>query len=114
MPASFKDDIYALGAHHIRPSVDHETLPFTLETSGSFRLPVPAPTFRVRELEVRASMAIGSHNVFVAETVSDVLRDAGATDHQQLGHVSEFYARYRRQIGDAIAEIPSRRDDDGG
>ena len=105
LPAAFKDDLYALGAHHVKPLVDPKMLPFALDTSKVFGLPVPAPAFRVRELVVRGAWELGSHTVFTAETVSDVQRGGGGSDRRQLAHVSAFYARYRRQIGEPLAEV---------
>ena len=101
IPARFKQEIYALGAHHKQPLKDASSLPFPVSRSEAFRLPVPSVAFRIRELEIVDSQEIGSHTVFVA----NVATDSTVSTSAQLGHVSGMYSRYRLVIGEPLQEV---------
>jgi flavin reductase (DIM6/NTAB) family NADH-FMN oxidoreductase RutF len=91
IPAAFKAHAYQLGVHHKAKSIDWSRLPFAVEPSPVFGTPVPAEAFRVRELEVRQSVEVGSHVFFFTRVAGDLRR----ADAPQLCHVSEMYARWR-------------------
>jgi flavin reductase (DIM6/NTAB) family NADH-FMN oxidoreductase RutF len=90
---------YRLGEHHSRPAADWSKLPFTLERSSTFALPVPASALRVRELEICDYESIGSHTFFVTRAISDRVLKAGA----QLFHTSGIHQEFRTQRGRPFA-----------
>lgn len=82
---------HALGAHHKKMQVDWGALPFAVQRSELFSLPVPAIALRVREVEIVDFEAIGSHTFFVCRIVSEkALRDG-----VQLCHTSGMYQHFR-------------------
>ena len=95
MPAALKEAVYALGNQHRAGSIDWTRLPVAVERSPAFGLPVPADALRVRELEVRAVIEVGSHAFFDTRVAADTHRG----DAPQLCHVSDMYARWREARG---------------
>jgi flavin reductase (DIM6/NTAB) family NADH-FMN oxidoreductase RutF len=62
---------YELGKNHKRPCVDWTRVPFVTTPSATFRLPVPSFSLRVREMRIEAVRKVGSHTLFLAETIED-------------------------------------------
>jgi flavin reductase (DIM6/NTAB) family NADH-FMN oxidoreductase RutF len=91
---------YRLGAHHARPAVDWNALPFTIERSERFSLPVPAGALRIREVEICEFESIGSHTFFVTRIVSDRRLRGGA----QLFHTSGLHQNFRADRGRRFAQ----------
>jgi flavin reductase (DIM6/NTAB) family NADH-FMN oxidoreductase RutF len=93
-------EVYALGAHHRKASVDTSTLPFAIQPSPLHALPVLSHGF-TRELSVRATHRIGSHVLFVCR----VDAEQGATP-RRMAHISLMYAEWLARRGrpvDALA-----------
>ena len=84
-PADRLTEVYALGAHHRRPSVDTSALSFAVRASPRHGLAVLPDGF-TRELSVRAVHRIGSHVLFVCQ----VDEEQGSTP-RQVAHVSQMY-----------------------
>jgi flavin reductase (DIM6/NTAB) family NADH-FMN oxidoreductase RutF len=87
VPFSHKDTAYKLGEHHRKAAIDWETLPFPLERSAQFGLPVARDALRVREVQVEECHTVGSHMVFLTSVVSDT--PGVRPQEQQLFHA--FY-----------------------
>jgi flavin reductase (DIM6/NTAB) family NADH-FMN oxidoreductase RutF len=94
-PASMKREVYSLGIHHKRSSVDWNALPLSVQPSPLFGIPTPSQGLGVRELEIVHSEPIGSHMLFV----TSVARKSGDVDEPQLAHVSDMYARWSARHG---------------
>jgi flavin reductase (DIM6/NTAB) family NADH-FMN oxidoreductase RutF len=94
-PATFKEIAYQLGAHHKKASIDWSTLPFGLVPSAEFGMPRPIESTIVRELHIEQFHEIGSHMLFTARIVTQLV----PSDVPQLCHVSDMYARWRRRRG---------------
>jgi flavin reductase (DIM6/NTAB) family NADH-FMN oxidoreductase RutF len=62
---------YELGKNHKRSCVDWTHAPFVTTLSATFRLPVPSFSLRVREMRIQAVRKVGSHTLFLAETIED-------------------------------------------
>jgi flavin reductase (DIM6/NTAB) family NADH-FMN oxidoreductase RutF len=62
---------YELGKNHNKPCVDWAHVPFVTTLSATFRLPVPSFSLRVREMRIEAVRDVGSHKLFLAETIED-------------------------------------------
>jgi flavin reductase (DIM6/NTAB) family NADH-FMN oxidoreductase RutF len=99
-PAPFKDIAYRLGAHHKKPSIDWDTLPFALVPSTVYGIPRPLESPIVRELQIEASDEIGSHMLFRCR----IIRQEAPSGVPQLCHVSDMYARWRHRQGRAFAD----------
>jgi flavin reductase (DIM6/NTAB) family NADH-FMN oxidoreductase RutF len=99
-PAALKAQVYELGAHHKKRSIDWGALPFAIEPSAEFQIPTLGGALGVRELQVIATEPVGSHMVFV----TSVATQSFAGDTPQLCHVSDMYARWRQQQGWAFAD----------
>lgn len=95
IPAEHVKTAYALGAHHKQIQINLLSLPFGIERSTEFALPVPDFALRIREIEILSNQAIGSHTFFTGRIVSEVIRRTGA----QLCHISGTYLHYRTRIG---------------
>lgn len=91
---------HALGTHHKQIQVDWESLPFAVEPSLKFSLPVPATALRVREVEIVDHEDIGSHTFFICRIVSE----RSVREGDQLHHTSGMYERFRIDQG-----LPLRR-----
>ena len=88
-PARALESVYALGQHHHEATIDLRSLPFEMQASSRFGLPVLAGSGSVSELSVQDVHRIGSHVLFVAR----VERESGHTE-EQLAHVSGMYAEW--------------------
>jgi flavin reductase (DIM6/NTAB) family NADH-FMN oxidoreductase RutF len=86
---------YKLGAHHKNVKVDWDRLPFKLQQSKTFSLPYPAPTLRVREVEILDFDTIGSHTFFVTRIVSE----QSTGDDALFFHTSGIYQHFRSRYG---------------
>jgi flavin reductase (DIM6/NTAB) family NADH-FMN oxidoreductase RutF len=62
---------YKLGENHKRPSVNWAHVPFATSSSAAFGIPVPRFSLRVREMQIEAVRDLGSHKLFLANTVED-------------------------------------------
>jgi flavin reductase (DIM6/NTAB) family NADH-FMN oxidoreductase RutF len=62
---------YELGKNHNKPCADWAHIPFVTTLSSTFRLPVPSFSLRVREMWIEAVRNVGSHKLFLAETIED-------------------------------------------
>ena len=62
---------YELGKNHKKPWVDWAHVPFVTTLSATFGLPVPSFSLRVRELRIDSVRSVGSHKLFLAETIED-------------------------------------------
>ena len=78
---------YALGKHHKEKSVDWKSLPFALGRSRAFDLPVPSFGLRVRDMEIRSVLSVGSHTLFLARCRSC----EEFFDDPQMCHTNGFY-----------------------
>lgn len=84
-----------LGDHHKRTLVDWDALPFEVDRSPVHGLRVPRRALRIRDVEVRETLELGSHTLFVTEVVGDERRYDGL----QMFTVSGPYYRYLRMRG---------------
>jgi flavin reductase (DIM6/NTAB) family NADH-FMN oxidoreductase RutF len=98
-PAEHLAEVYALGVHHRKPTVDTSTLPFDVRASALHGLPVLAQGF-TRELTVRAVHRVGSHVLFVCR----VDPERGRTT-RQIAHVSQMYAEWLAKRGRALDRL---------
>ena len=103
VPASQHKTAYGLGAHHKNAQLDWDSLPFRLERSAQFSLPVPEWALRVRELEILDVRSVGSHTLFVTHARSD----RAIRDGPQLFHTSGIHESFRRRQGPALAPATS-------
>jgi flavin reductase (DIM6/NTAB) family NADH-FMN oxidoreductase RutF len=100
VPASRHQTAYSLGAHHKNAQMDWESLPFRLDHSPRFALPVPEWALRVRELEIVDFRVVGSHTLFMTRARSDrVMRDDA-----QFFHTSGIHECLRRRQGHALPQ----------
>jgi flavin reductase (DIM6/NTAB) family NADH-FMN oxidoreductase RutF len=98
VPATEHKTAYSLGAHHKNAQIDWESLPFRLDRSAGFSLPVPEWALRVRELEILDVRTVGSHTLFMTQARSDcVIRD-----HAQFFHTSGIHEHFRRRQGQPL------------
>jgi hypothetical protein len=65
---------FALVGNHRREFMNWIDLPFPVEPSSGFRIPVPGFASRVREMRIEKAMLIGSHRFFIARITSDEVR----------------------------------------
>jgi hypothetical protein len=98
-PADHLAEVYALGVHHRKPSVDTSALPFDVRTSALHGLPVLAQGF-TRELTVRAVHRVGSHALLACR----VDAEQGATP-RQIVYVSQMYAEWLARQGRAVEPL---------
>jgi len=84
---------YELGENHKRRSVDWAHVPFATTPSAAFGIPVPRFSLRVREMQIEAVRALGSHNLYLAKAVED----EHWADGLQLFHVHGIYQARRHQ-----------------
>jgi flavin reductase (DIM6/NTAB) family NADH-FMN oxidoreductase RutF len=92
---------YSLGKHHRSIKVDVNALPFEIERSQQFALPVPSTAMRVRELRILHCESVGSHSLFVCETVSDTVKAEGHTLFHTSGLYHYFKLRQRQPLATA-------------
>ena len=102
MPATMKDTVYALSAHHKQPLQDWTALPFPVRRSRTFGIPAVAAALRIRELDIVHSEEVGSHTFFLGRIVSE----EALTHDAQLHHTAGFHQAYRRRRGTPFAEVP--------
>jgi flavin reductase (DIM6/NTAB) family NADH-FMN oxidoreductase RutF len=87
-----------LGRHHRRIQIDWGSLPFAVDRSAHFSLPVPAIALRIRELEIIHAATVGSHTLFVCRQISERrVRDA-----LPLCHTSGIYQHFRSRQARAM------------
>ncbi len=98
-PADHLAQVYALGAHHRKASVDTSALSFRIERSLVHGLPILTEGF-TRELTVRDTHRIGSHVLFVCQ----VDAENGSTP-RQLAHVSQMYAEWLARRDRLLEEV---------
>jgi flavin reductase (DIM6/NTAB) family NADH-FMN oxidoreductase RutF len=98
VPASHHKTAYSLGAHHKNAQMNWDSLPFRLERSPRFALPVPEWALRVRELEIVDVRTVGSHTLFVTHARSDRVM----SDDAQFFHTSGIHERYRLGRGEVL------------
>ena len=99
-PAAMKEQVYHLGAHHKKRSIDWDALPFAVEPSPVFAMPTLSGPVGLRELEVLHSEPVGSHMLFVTSVANQI----GEADEPQLSHVSDMYAHWRARHGRSFAD----------
>lgn len=100
VPASFKTTVYQLAGHHKRPLDDWSELPFSLQPSREFGIPVIAEAPRIQELAIVRHQEIGSHIFFLCQVVSDET----PVDGMQLHHTSGFHQAWRRRLNSPLIE----------
>jgi flavin reductase (DIM6/NTAB) family NADH-FMN oxidoreductase RutF len=98
VPASHHKIAYSLGAHHKNAQVDWDSLPFRLNRSESFSLPVPEWALRVRELMIIDVRTVGSHTLFMTQAQSGGVVREGA----QFFHTSGIHEHFRRWQGQGL------------
>lgn len=91
VPLPLCSTAFQMAVNHTRDSIDWDQLPFALNASREFRIPVPAAAPRIRELQVEQIRKIGSHTLFVACIVSD----ATFSDDLQVHMIHGFYQHWR-------------------
>ncbi len=104
------DDVqlaHALGRHHRQAITDFSTLPFAIERSPLFWLPVPAIALRIRELEILDFAAVGSHTLFVCREVSEHRMRDGLPLCHTSGIYQHFRSRKRRPLTSAFQKTRS-------
>jgi len=98
IPVELAEAVYTLGKHHRLRNIDLTALPFDVEVSSEFRLPVPSAALGVVELHVERIHALGSHVVFLARPVSDQRRCSG----RRMFHVAGLYQDRRKRLGSPL------------
>ena len=88
---------HGLGRHH-RVDIDWTALPFGLERSALFSLPVPVTALRVREFEILDCVAVGSHTLFICRQLIESRR----RDAAPLCHISGISQHFRSRQGRAL------------
>ena len=88
-PADAVEQVYALGKHHRTGSIDLSVLPFAVDEALD-GLPALAGGASRRLVRVDEVATVGSHTVFVGETIRR--EDAPS---KQLAHVSGMYHEWR-------------------
>lgn len=86
---------FALAVNHNIHSIEFRDLPFETRPSQRLRLPVPVFSPRVREMEIESVHKVGSHSLFVAQTMSDERRAGGP----EFSVVHGFYQSWRLRHG---------------
>ena len=71
IPIEQRSLVYALGKNHSSPPFSKDQIPFDTVTSSRFGLPVPRFSSRVREMQVVTIRPLGSHKLFVCNTLED-------------------------------------------
>jgi len=95
VPVELASAVYTLGKHHRVRHIDLAALPFDVEVSSEFRLPVPSAALGVVELQVERIHELGSHVVFLARPVSDRRRRSG----RRMFHVAGIYQDRLKRLG---------------
>jgi flavin reductase (DIM6/NTAB) family NADH-FMN oxidoreductase RutF len=89
---------HGLGAHHKHLPTDWCGLPFAIERSPHFSLPVPAIALRVREIEILDFDVVGSHTFFICRPVSSREMRPGLA----LCHTSGLYQHFKSRQGQPL------------
>lgn len=108
LPLDFRALAFGLGSNHRHAAVDLDALPFAIDRSAGFGLPVPRAALAVREVEVEQTASLGSHLLLVTATAHFERRGQGL----QMCHVHGFYQRHLERLGQALpaaAAAPPRR-----
>lgn len=79
---------YGLGKNHGKTNLFKQELPFALDTSKTFGIPVPEFAIGYREVEVGQWKDLGSHTLFLGKIVYEELPKKSIP---QLYHVHRFY-----------------------
>jgi len=98
-PAGHRTEVYALGAHHRKQSVDTSALPFVTRSSPRHGLPVLADGF-TRELSVLQTHRIGSHVLFVCR-----IDEEGGSTPRQMAHISLMFAEWLGRHGRGVEAL---------
>jgi flavin reductase (DIM6/NTAB) family NADH-FMN oxidoreductase RutF len=91
VPARDYATAYKLGVHHKNVKVEWDRLPFEIQRSRLFSLPVPSIALRVREIQILDFDIIGSHTLFVTQVASEYSTGNAA----QFFHTSGIYQHFR-------------------
>lgn len=70
-PYSYEGEVIRLGEHHKESVVDWEALDYGFVLSETMKLKVPEWSLRIREMQINKVQVVGSHHIFLVETVSD-------------------------------------------
>jgi len=84
---------YQLGQNHNKASVSWSSVPFSLNFSSDFHMPIPEFALRVRELQVLHMRSMGSHALIICRVVSDSL----IRNRLQFFQAHGFYEEWRKQ-----------------
>lgn len=95
VPFEDKDVVFSFGRHHRQVTIDWDQVPFPVEKSRTFGLPVPQHALDVREVVLEESLETGRHTLFVTTTVDFEERHRGL----QMCHVHRLYQCYLRSQG---------------
>ena len=99
---------HALGRHHRQATMDLGALPFAVERSSHFSLPIPAIALRIRELEIMDFSVVGSHTLFVCrQQLERRVRDGVPLCHTS-GIYQHFRSRQRQPLMSAY-QCPPRK-----
>lgn len=95
IPFRYRPVVYEMGKHHKLSSIDWERLPFPVERSPLFGLPVAKEAFKVREVMVKECHEIGSHMLFLTTTENETPQRESQGGDRQLFHVFSSSRQYR-------------------
>lgn len=96
---------YQLATNHTKDFIDWDQLPFATKASSKFAIPVPVFAPRIREMEVSTIHRVGSHNFFVARTVSDQVYSSLPVLHVVHGFYQAWRLKGRgRELQASVAE----------
>jgi flavin reductase (DIM6/NTAB) family NADH-FMN oxidoreductase RutF len=99
---------HALGRHHRQAPMDWSALPFAIERSPHFSLPIPSIALRIREFEIMDFSVVGSHTLFVCrQQFERRLRDGVPLCHTS-GIYQHFRSRQRQPLTSAY-QCPPRQ-----
>jgi flavin reductase (DIM6/NTAB) family NADH-FMN oxidoreductase RutF len=90
---------FSFGKNHRKKSIDWNQLPFPIRRSAKLGLPVPGFSLRIREMQIEATRKVGSHTLFLAQT----LHDEHLADGPEFFVVHGLYQAYRVQKLGVIA-----------
>lgn len=88
---------YSLGKNHGRTNLTKDELPFTLDKSQHFGLPLPGIAIGYREIEIDQQVALKSHTVFLGTVAYE---KAVPVNSDQPYHIHRFCYPYRNLRGD--------------
>jgi len=93
-PLAYKQYAYEMGKHHKLAAIDWAGLPFAVDRSPAFGLPVAAAAPAVREVEIRECHEVGSHRLFVTSIVEESRPKDSSPETPQLFHAFSSYRQY--------------------